>query len=37
MLKVLASLPAKFNSKVDIIKESKDLDTITINELFGSL
>ncbi|XP_022866044.1 uncharacterized protein LOC111385848 [Olea europaea var. sylvestris] len=35
--KVLRSLPEKFRPKVTAIEESKDLDTIKIEELVGSL
>ena len=35
--KVLRSLPESFRAKVTAIEESKDLDEIKIQELFGSL
>jgi len=37
MKKVLRSLPENFWAKVTTIEESKDLDTINIQELVGSL
>ncbi|GAV77485.1 UBN2 domain-containing protein, partial [Cephalotus follicularis] len=35
--KVLISLPEKFDPKVSAIEESKDLSTVTLNELISSL
>ena len=35
--KVLRSLPCKFNSVVAAIKEAKDLSTLLVDELMGSL
>ncbi|GAV90790.1 UBN2 domain-containing protein [Cephalotus follicularis] len=37
MEKVLISLPDRFDPKVSTIEESKDLSTVTLNELIGSL
>ena len=33
--KILMSLPEKFVPKIDVIKESKDLNALTENELLG--
>lgn len=35
--KVLRSLEAKYNHVVTTIEESKDITTLTLNELIGSL
>ena len=35
--KILRSLPKSFHAKVTVIKESKDLDDIKVQELIGSL
>ncbi|KAJ8620341.1 hypothetical protein MRB53_028870 [Persea americana] len=35
--KILRSLPSRFNSKVDVIEENKNLDTLKVNQLVGNL
>ena len=35
--KVLRSLPSRFNPKISIIKEIKDLDNLTVDDLHGIL
>ncbi|XXG59729.1 hypothetical protein AAC387_Pa04g1763 [Persea americana] len=35
--KILRSLPSMFDSKVDAIKENKNLDTLKVNQLVGNL
>ena len=35
--KVLRSLPERFHAKITVIKESKDIDKITLTELVGNL
>ena len=35
--RILRSLPEDFRSKVTVITESKDVDSIPVNELVGSL
>ncbi|XP_075636670.1 uncharacterized protein LOC142608897 [Castanea sativa] len=35
--KILRSLPKRFNAKIIVIEESKDLDSIPLTELIGNL
>ena len=37
MKKVLCSLTPKFDSKVFAIEEAKDLNALSLNEVYGSL
>ena len=37
MRKVLKSLPERFHAKIATIKESKDIDKISLTELVGNL
>ena len=37
VIKILRSLPKRFRTKVTSIEESKNIDTIVIEELVGSL
>jgi len=35
--KVLRSLPSRFNSKILVIEDAKDLNALSLNEMHGSL